>query len=56
MLFLPARWSTNHVYVLEPQRQAASFAAQNVEVRGTMRNDTIHILSIKGIPPPATKQ
>lgn len=49
-------WSGNHVYVLEPQRQAASFAAQNVEVRGTMRNDTIHILSIKGIPPSATKQ
>jgi hypothetical protein len=43
-------WSGNHVYVLEPQQQAASFAAQNVEVRGTMRNDTIHILSIKAVP------
>lgn len=40
-------WSENHVYVLEPQRQAASFAAQNVEVTGTMRNDTIHFGSIK---------
>ncbi|MGI9071951.1 MAG: hypothetical protein ACR2JB_11725 [Bryobacteraceae bacterium] len=42
-------WSGNHVYVLEPQWQAASFAAQNVEVNGTIRNDTIHITSIKAV-------
>ncbi len=42
-------WSGNHVYVLEPQRQADSFAATNVEVIGTMRNDTIHITSIKAV-------
>lgn len=42
-------WSGNHVYVLEPQQQAASFAAQNVEVTGTMHNDTIHITSIKAV-------
>lgn len=40
-------WSGNQVYVLEPQQQAAPFAAQNVEVRGTMRNGTIQIQSIK---------
>jgi hypothetical protein len=44
-------WSGNHVYTLEPQSEAASYAAQNVEVRGTMRNDTIYITSIK----PATE-
>lgn len=44
-------WSGNHVYVLEPQAQAASFAAQNVEVKGTMSNDTIHITSIKAVAP-----
>lgn len=44
-------WSGNHVYVLEPQQQAASFAAHNVEVRGTMRNGTIHIVSIKAVAP-----
>jgi hypothetical protein len=48
-------WSGKHVYVLEPQGQAASFAARNVEVMGTMRNDTIHISSIKGIPPSIIK-
>ncbi len=42
-------WSGNHVYVLEPQRQAASFAAQNVEVTGTMRDGAIHIASIKAV-------
>lgn len=29
-------WSGRHVYVLEPQTQAAKFAAQDVEVKGTM--------------------
>lgn len=44
-------WSGNHVYVLEPQQQAKSFAAQNVEVSGTLHNDTIQITSIKPIAP-----
>lgn len=42
-------WSGNRVYVLEPQQEAASFAAQNVEVRGAMRNGTIYITSIKAV-------
>lgn len=42
-------WSGNHVYVLEPQKQAAAFAAENVEVHGTMRNDTIYITSINAM-------
>ncbi|MBV8866641.1 MAG: hypothetical protein JO210_14700 [Acidobacteriaceae bacterium] len=42
-------WSGNHVYVLEPQQQAAPFAAQNVEVRGTMRSNIIFVNSIKPV-------
>ena len=42
-------WSGNHVYVLEPQPKAATFAAQNVEVRGRMRNGTIYISSINSV-------
>jgi hypothetical protein len=40
-------WSGNHVYVLEPQQQAAKFAAQDVVVKGVISNDTIHITSIE---------
>lgn len=39
-------WSGNQVYVLEPQSEAAKFAAENVEVRGTMTENTIRIESI----------
>lgn len=44
-------WAGNHVYVLEPQQQAAPFAAQNVQVTGIKRNDTIRISSIKTVAP-----
>jgi hypothetical protein len=40
-------WVGHQVYELEPQRKAAAFAAQNVEVKGVMNNHTIHITSIK---------
>ncbi len=39
-------WSGKHVYPLQPQSQAASYEAQNVEVRGELRNGTIYISSI----------
>ena len=40
-------WSGNQVYVLEPQSQAARFAAQDVKVTGTLSGNTIHIASIE---------
>jgi hypothetical protein len=43
-------WHGDHVYVLEPQSQAAKFAAENVRVTGDLANDTIHIKSIARIP------
>ena len=46
-------WSGDHVYVLDPQSQAAAYAAQNVEVTGTMSNGTIRITSIKAVAPQA---
>jgi hypothetical protein len=39
-------WYGNHVYELEPQAQAAKFAAEEVLVTGTMTNGTIQIQSI----------
>ena len=42
-------WCGNKVYTLEPQKDAATYAAQDVEVHGTMRNDTIHIDWIKSV-------
>jgi hypothetical protein len=39
-------WYGNHVYELEPQAQAAKFAAENVRVTGEMANDAIRIRSI----------
>ena len=39
-------WYGDHVYELEPQAQAAKFAAENVRVTGEMANDTIRIRSI----------
>jgi hypothetical protein len=43
-------WYGNHVYVLEPQSQAAKFAAEKVRVSGDLSNDTIHINSIVRLP------
>jgi hypothetical protein len=39
-------WSGNRVFLLEPQDEAAKFAAENVEVHGTMANGMIQIKSI----------
>ena len=36
--------------MLEPQSEAAKFAAENVRVTGDISNDTIHIKSIARIP------
>ena len=44
-------WVGHQVYEVEPQRQAAAFAAQNVEVKGVISNHIIHISSIKPIAP-----
>jgi hypothetical protein len=43
-------WSGKQVYVLEPQAKAAKFAAENVEVKGTIVENTIHITSIRPLP------
>ena len=43
-------WHGNHVYVLEPQSEAAKFAAENVRVTGELSNDTIRIKSIARVP------
>lgn len=48
-------WHGNHVYVLEPQSEAARFAAENVRVTGTLSNDTIHIQSIARVPKQAAQ-
>lgn len=40
-------WSGHHVYVLQPQAKAASFAAENVQVKGLLQGDTIQIVSIE---------
>lgn len=42
-------WSGNHVYVLEPQSEAAAFAAIDVEISGTRRGNTIQIQSIRKV-------
>ena len=39
-------WHGNHVYVLEPQSEAARFAAESVRVTRNLSSDTIHIKSI----------
>lgn len=43
-------WYKDHVYLLEPQSKAATFAAENVRVTGSLVGNTIHILSISQIP------
>lgn len=42
-------WYGDHVYVLEPQSEAARFAAENVRVTGKLSQDTIRIQSIARI-------
>jgi hypothetical protein len=42
-------WYKDHVYLLEPQTEAAKFAAEGVRVFGALSGDTIHILSISRI-------
>ena len=45
-------WYGDHVYVLEPQSQAAKFAAEKVRVSGDLLHDTIRIRSIVRLPQP----
>jgi hypothetical protein len=40
-------WYGNHVYTLEPQSEAARFAAEKVHVIGELSGDTIRIKSIQ---------
>ncbi|HEV2298929.1 MAG TPA: hypothetical protein VGR72_10475 [Candidatus Acidoferrales bacterium] len=46
-------WSGNKVYVLDPQSEAAKYAAKKVKVTGTMTGDTIHATSIVPVEPSA---
>jgi hypothetical protein len=43
-------WYGKSVYVLQPQAEAAKFAAENVRVTGDLVDGTIHIRSIVLIP------
>lgn len=43
-------WYKDQVYVLEPQAEAAKFAAEKVRVIGELSEGTIHIRSIERIP------
>jgi hypothetical protein len=47
-------WIKDHVYPLEPQAEAAKFAAENVHIRGDLIDGTIHIKSIAQAPPSKT--
>lgn len=40
-------WQGNHVYPMEPQAQLSQFAAEDVQVTGTMSNGVIQIESIR---------
>jgi hypothetical protein len=40
-------WQGNHVYPAEPQAKLAQFAAEDVQVTGTMSNGVIQIESIR---------
>lgn len=42
-------WADKKVYELEPQAKAAKFAAESVEVKGTITGETIHIASIHAV-------
>lgn len=43
-------WSGNHVYVLEPQSKASTFAGEKVRVVGDISNGVIQIRSIDRLP------
>jgi hypothetical protein len=49
-------WVGHGVFELEPQKEAARYAAKDVSVTGTLDGETIHIDSIKPINPPANKK
>ena len=49
-------WVEHHVYELEPQSEAAQYAAKDASVTGTLDGETIHIDSIKPINPPTAKK
>jgi hypothetical protein len=40
-------WQGNHVYPVEPQTKLAQFAAEDVQLTGTMSNGVIQIESIR---------
>jgi hypothetical protein len=40
-------WQGNHVYPMEPQAKLSQFAAEDVQVTGTMSNGVIQIESIR---------
>ena len=48
-------WYGDHVYALEPQSQAAGFAAESVRVTGVLTGETIHIRSIARLPAKAAR-
>ncbi|MGH9351312.1 MAG: hypothetical protein ACRD2G_04000, partial [Terriglobia bacterium] len=45
--FVLADETHQKVYNLTDQRKAKAFAGENVEVRGTLNGDTIHVVSMK---------
>jgi hypothetical protein len=49
-------WVGDHVYELQPQSQAARYAASDVSITGTLDGDTIHIDSIEPNKRAATKE
>lgn len=48
--FVLADHEHQKVYKLSNQRKAKAFAGENVEVRGTLKGDTIQVTSIKAAP------
>lgn len=48
--FVLADETHQKVYNLSDQRKAKAFAGENVEVRGTLDGDTIHVVSMKAAP------
>ncbi|MGH9344517.1 MAG: hypothetical protein ACRD19_12250 [Terriglobia bacterium] len=46
--FVLADEAHQKVYNLSDQRKAKAYAGENVEVRGTLDGDSIHVISIKG--------
>ena len=48
-------WTGNKVYVLEPQAEAARFAAENVKVTGTLAGGVIRLSAIEPTPSDSPK-